>query len=242
MTDLRFPPECDHEEHGVFVYCPYPPEHRRKLGDKPSRIIYVAGPMRNYHDFNFPAFDAASKRLREAGWIVNSPAEHDRESGFDETQNTLEGFDIHAAFAWDMDVICHRADAIYMLEGWEGSIGARIEHDVAKFIGLEIIYETDYSTDSVEDIPGRASVLREAEKLTCGDRNNSYGPPTQDFARTAAIWTAMFDHEFSPADVAKAMIALKLSRLTWSEGKRDSWVDVAGYAGCGFECAASTAS
>ena len=89
----------------------------------------------------------------------------------------------------------------------------------------------------------RRGVLTEAANLIDGDRNAQYGPPTQDFERTAAIWSAMFGHKmtapFTPADVAKAMIGLKLSRLAWQEDKRDSWVDVAGYAGCGFECVES---
>lgn len=32
-------------------------------------------------------------------------------------------------------------DAIYMLEGWERSVGARCEHQVAAMCGLEIMYE-----------------------------------------------------------------------------------------------------
>lgn len=33
-----------------------------------------------------------------------------------------------------------------------------------------------------------------------------------------------------------AMMALKLSRLTWSPERQDSWMDVAGYSACGWEC------
>jgi hypothetical protein len=33
------------------------------------------------------------------------------------------------------------SDAIYMLRGWEQSKGARAEHAVAVWIGLEIIYQ-----------------------------------------------------------------------------------------------------
>lgn len=86
----------------------------------------------------------------------------------------------------------------------------------------------------------RESLLDEANRLTSGDRNNQYGPPTQDFERTAAMWSAMGfsfdDNEVKNHHVAMAMIALKLSRLSWNPDKRDSWVDVAGYSGCGWEC------
>ena len=34
-------------------------------------------------------------------------------------------------------------------------------------------------------------VLEEALRITSGDRNASYGPPDQDFQRTAAMWSAM---------------------------------------------------
>jgi hypothetical protein len=73
-------------------------------------------------------------------------------------------------------------------------------------------------------------------------RNNQYGPPTQDFDRTAGILNALGyrgpgGRQISSHDVAVIQIGVKLSRLTWSPGKLDSWVDVAGYAACGYECA-----
>lgn len=92
-----------------------------------------------------------------------------------------------------------------------------------------------------ENRTARQLLLAEAEGLVCGDRNYQYGPPTQDFDRIAALWTILFDGKlksgeaFSNSDVALAMVALKLSRLSWRR-KFDSWVDVAGYAACGWEC------
>ena len=92
---------------------------------------YIAGPMRGIDQFNFPAFDEAAANLRSIGWTVFSPAEHDRESGFDETRNTLEGFDIKQAFQWDCNRVCE-ADFIVLLPGWEKSQGvaAELEHGV----------------------------------------------------------------------------------------------------------------
>ena len=83
----------------------------------------------------------------------------------------------------------------------------------------------------------RAQVLREAEKLICGDRNAQYGDPLQDFKRIATMWSLIFGIEVLPHQVAMCMMAMKLSRLVHSPGKYDSWVDAAGYAGCGWECA-----
>lgn len=84
----------------------------------------------------------------------------------------------------------------------------------------------------------RKSILPEAEGLVHGDRNVAYGAPVEDFTRTAAMWTALFGaylkpgEAFKPEDVAKAMICVKLSRLM-NANKRDSWVDIAGYAETG---------
>jgi hypothetical protein len=93
--------------------------------------------------------------------------------------------------------------------------------------------------DNLESL--RKSLLDEVASLVLGDRNAAYGPPHQDFARTAAMLTEMWRHKLRDKelihahDVAELMIVLKLSRLQWSPGKRDSWVDIAGYAACGYE-------
>jgi Domain of unknown function (DUF6378)/Domain of unknown function (DUF4406) len=101
-------------------------------------------------------------------------------------------------------------------------------------------------TDEERVTSERESVLREAIGLIAGDRNASYGPPTQDFARTAAALTATGYRRASPDenilplqphDVAILMMMVKISRLMATPDKRDSWVDIAGYAGCGAECA-----
>jgi uncharacterized HAD superfamily protein len=88
--------------------------------------------------------------------------------------------------------------------------------------------------------PPRAELLDEAKALICGDRNNQYGPPTKDFERTAAMWAAYKGVDFTAHDVAAMMALLKISRIAWSPDKRDHWADLAGYAGCGWECAAET--
>lgn len=103
--------------------------------------VYLAGPMRGYPQFNFPAFTDAVWRLREAGYEVISPAEHDLEQGFfpfamtgDEDLSEL-GFDLRVAFGWDLMQVT-KADAICVLPGWEKSKGARAEVAAAAAIGL----------------------------------------------------------------------------------------------------------
>lgn len=94
---------------------------------------------------------------------------------------------------------------------------------------------------SSQDIRQSDDVLTEAFKITRGDRQATYGPPDQDFRRTAGMWTALFGHmlkegeAFEPRHVAMAMIQLKCSREI-HQRKRDNWVDMAGYASCGSRC------
>lgn len=93
-----------------------------------------------------------------------------------------------------------------------------------------------------EDAWPREDLLEEAIAITTGDRNSAYGDPIQDFRRSANILNAMYSDKLKPGktfrshDVAMIVIAIKLSRLQWSPDRRDSWTDIAGYAGCGFEC------
>jgi hypothetical protein len=91
-----------------------------------------------------------------------------------------------------------------------------------------------------EPLTARQTILDTAKTCVLGDRNNTYGPPTQDFQRTADLWTTLgFSFNGKPVEahqVAMAMMALKLSRLVWSPRHIDSWVDTAGYAACGYEC------
>lgn len=92
----------------------------------------------------------------------------------------------------------------------------------------------------------RGRVLRTADQYVNGDRNAQYGDPTADFQRTASYWQvylySIVEREngmfrLTPKDVAAMMALLKISRLSWSPEKADHWVDLAGYAACGAECA-----
>ena len=76
------------------------------------------------------------------------------------------------------------------------------------------------------------TVLDEAKRLVYGNRNADYGHPYDDYKRTAAMWSALFGTEITPQQAILGMIAVKLSRLANDHTKRDSVVDVAGYAEC----------
>lgn len=97
-----------------------------------SSTAYLAGPMRGYDLYNFPAFHEAARRLRRGGWKITSPAEHDNEVGFDETGG-LENFDLKAAIFWDLTVVAE-TDAVIVLPGYRKSSGVRVEKALADFL------------------------------------------------------------------------------------------------------------
>jgi hypothetical protein len=73
------------------------------------------------------------------------------------------------------------------------------------------------------------NVLEEANTLTTTDRQDDYGHPADDFARTATMWSAITGHNIMTEHVPLMMIALKISREC-NKHKRDNLVDIAGYA------------
>jgi|2_EtaG_2_1085320.scaffolds.fasta_scaffold01027_2 hypothetical protein len=73
------------------------------------------------------------------------------------------------------------------------------------------------------------TVLEEAEGLVEGPRQEAYGHPRDNYRRTAQLWSAILDTEISPEDVVLCMMGVKLARMG-NAVKRDSIVDVAGYA------------
>jgi len=104
--------------------------------------LYLAGPMTSIPEYNFPAFDAAAKQLREAGHTVFNPAENDRENGFDATgllghEAAEHGFDLRKALKQDLSWICDHAEGIALLYGWEDSKGARAEVALGKALGID---------------------------------------------------------------------------------------------------------
>lgn len=88
----------------------------------------------------------------------------------------------------------------------------------------------------------RGELLDEASALIHGDRNKTYGSPVENFENTAALWTVQLRNKLKPgekieaAEVALLMIHLKLAR-TINQPKRDNFLDIAGYAACGWEAA-----
>jgi hypothetical protein len=109
--------------------------------------VYIAGPMRHYPEFNFPAFDEAEHLLTVLGYHPISPASIDRDvddfdpagmTGFEPDWGNCE---LSTIIERDIAAVIS-CNSIYMLRGWERSNGATAEHAVAVWAGLNIYYET----------------------------------------------------------------------------------------------------
>lgn len=84
--------------------------------------------------------------------------------------------------------------------------------------------------------PPRVEALYEAARLIDGDRDRQYGGPIDNFGRIAKIWSVILGIEVTEEDVAMCMAGLKMARYASRSGfQPDTWVDLAGYAGCGYE-------
>lgn len=94
--------------------------------------LYVIGPVTGKPKDNLPMFNQVRGELMEAGHRVDIP--HDYISS---------GVSWRYAMARSIEHICDKMRwkgskfAIAMLDGWEESKGARIEHDLAMSLGIE---------------------------------------------------------------------------------------------------------
>ena len=90
----------------------------------------------------------------------------------------------------------------------------------------------------------RPEILEAAAKCVCGDREQDYGSPENNFFTIARMWSAYLsalptdengDRCLKPKDVAAMLALLKIARIASGNAKEDNWVDLAGYAACGGE-------
>lgn len=177
--------------------------------------VYLSGPMRGLPNFNYDLFNSTASAMREAGLVVLNPAEN-----FDGDTSREFGEYMRA----DIKMLL-KAGSIFLLPGWQDSEGARIEYQIAKSLGLDVIYHAE--ADQTE--PAEMTAARIVRN---GERQAVYGHPSDDFRRTAKEWSATFGKEVDPLQVAVAMVQLKLSRLIGTPGHRDSIIDAIGYMIC----------
>lgn len=81
----------------------------------------------------------------------------------------------------------------------------------------------------------RPEILEAAQRCVCGDREQDYGSPENNFKRIANLWSAYLQRHITPKDVAAMLALLKIARIASGHAKEDNWIDLAGYAACGGE-------
>lgn len=96
--------------------------------------VYIAGPMTGLPHFNRPAFNQAALNLSFEKHVPLNPAI--LPDGLTEADYMAVGI-----------TMLQRADAIFLLTGWQFSAGARAEHALALKLGLEVIEQRESRHD-----------------------------------------------------------------------------------------------
>lgn len=125
---------------------------------------------------------------------------------------------------------CHELDVKYPGK----SLDIIIKYSLLK------IFDGEHETTKIT----RKNILQTAEKCVCGDREQDYGSPEDNFKTIASLWEVYLKKKcvdsgsgisINPDDVAVMMILVKIARISSGHAKSDNWVDIAGYAACGGE-------
>lgn len=103
--------------------------------------IFISGPITDKPGGNKEVFFKAEYRLKRLGYSVFNPAWCQYGVVTEFTKDDMHSIDFAAL---------NRCDAIYMLKGWQYSIGARAEYEHAKALGKEILREGDPITDPLK--------------------------------------------------------------------------------------------
>ena len=125
-------------DYRYYMLMDLPEDLKKEIGYydmKPK--VYIAGPMSGLPELNYPEFHKAEDFLKVHYEVIN-PARFDIEQSGD----FPDGFDIQEVIKRDLDELS-KCNYIYMLKGWENSKGARAEHAVALWHGIEVLFQED---------------------------------------------------------------------------------------------------
>lgn len=212
--------------------------------------------MTGMPDLNYPAFHAFAERWRKAGWTILNPAEHfegrtDLErplfmaadiedllsadgiaqlSGWE----TSRGARLEAAVAIELDLPFFNAETMAPIPMPNVAVVANVGTLEGKIAARTAPQDLKAMTDKWVAFGTPDSISQEAHSLVYGDRNKAYGHPYDDYKRTSGLWEALLGLEpgaIGPYRAALMMALMKASRAAY-QYKRDSLVDLAGYAEC----------
>lgn len=103
--------------------------------------IYLSGPMSGYSENNKSIFNHWANYFRERGHKVINPCEFPHVEDF-----CCEATDCECEWTYDYYIalslkLLESADAVYMIEGWKESNGAKLEHKKAVDLMLAVMGE-----------------------------------------------------------------------------------------------------
>ena len=75
----------------------------------------------------------------------------------------------------------------------------------------------------------RTQIINEAAVLINGERQEQYGPPSENFKCIADIWNAGEDQNVEPWQAALKLAEMKIARLKGPKQSWDSFRDAIGY-------------
>lgn len=97
---------------------------------------YLSGAITNNPSYR-KQFNEAQKHLESKGETVLNPVKLGLMLELEQEDPSWEDY-----MKLDITALI-QCDAIYMLQGWESSKGATLEHHIAKELGLKITYQED---------------------------------------------------------------------------------------------------
>ena len=109
--------------------------------------LYLSGPMTGIRDFNRPAFQEATKRLRALGHSVIDPTEMDLVPSVASAPEVDHLWRMFLVRDVAMILTC-TLDALVVLPGWWRSRGARLEVLAGRLVGLAVLDAT-----TLEEVP-----------------------------------------------------------------------------------------
>lgn len=134
--------------------------------------VYISGPMSGIPFFNLPAFDAAQRDLREAGFNAWIPADFDTTEETGEAMMNTTGAASQKEWATflarDIAVVATGMfDAVVVLPGWTNSRGAMLETYLAyRIMGIPVLA---YAPDLAKRVRGIPATLLDDVHLSFYD-------------------------------------------------------------------------
>lgn len=94
-------------------------------------MIYISGPITRTDDY-MERFTAVEKELTEKGYAVVNPARYNAQLPEETTYKDYMRVSL---------ALLEACSSIYMLNGWQDSKGARLEHAYAEAMGINVMYQ-----------------------------------------------------------------------------------------------------